>query len=92
MKGEFIKQVEIPLTVESDGIVRVRHKTVKLESIAYAYEDGLTAEEIVYRFPTLTLAEVYIVLSFYLEHRREVEIYLAARSMSSIGFCPAPAA
>ena len=38
-----------------------------------------TPEEIVYQYPTLRLADVYIVIGYYLQHRVEVESYLRQR-------------
>lgn len=44
-----------------------------------AFADGLTPEEIVYEYPALPLADVYVVLGYYLHHRAEVDAYLHHR-------------
>lgn len=67
-----------PLIQDDDQVVRVRGTRVTLDSIVGEYEDGATAEEIVQRYPTLALAEVYAVLAYYLKRRPEVEEYLAS--------------
>ncbi len=44
-----------------------------------AFKEGAAAEEIVYRYPTLHLADVYAVLSYYLRRPKEIEAYLNQR-------------
>jgi uncharacterized protein (DUF433 family) len=68
-----------PLRTDSGGVVRVGRTRVSLDSVAYAFERGATAEEIVESFPTLTLAEAYAVIAWYLRHRTEVQAYLDAQ-------------
>lgn len=40
-------------------------------------------EEIVYRYPSLNLADVYATIAFYLKHQSEVEVYLQQRQQRS---------
>jgi Protein of unknown function (DUF433) len=49
---------------------------VSLDSVVYAFLEGLSPESIVDSFDTLTLEEVYGALAFYLGHRDEIEAYL----------------
>ncbi len=49
------------------------------DTVVLAFNEGATAEEIVYQYPTLNLADVYAVLSYYLRQRDEVEAYLQQR-------------
>ncbi len=44
-----------------------------------AFDEGATAEEIVYQYPSLQLADVYAVIGYYLRRRAEVEAYLSQR-------------
>jgi len=44
-----------------------------------AYQDGATPEEIVQRFETLELSEVYAVIAYFLRHRGSVQEHLARR-------------
>lgn len=69
----------IPLETDADGVVRASGTRVTLDTIVAAFEDGATAEEIVYQYPSLNLADVYSVLGYYLQHRPEVEAYLRRR-------------
>jgi len=59
--------------------VRVGETRVTLDTVIAAFEEGATAEEIVYQYPSLDLADVYAVLSYYLQQRDEVEAYLRQR-------------
>lgn len=66
----------VPLTVDDDGIIRVGDTRVTLDSVILAYDEGASAEEIALRYPSLNLADIYSVISFYLHHEAEVQIYL----------------
>jgi len=70
----------VPLRSDTDGVIRVAGTRVTLDAIAYRFEHGATAEEIVQRYPTLSLAEVYSVLGYVLHHQTEVAVYLAGRA------------
>lgn len=50
-----------------------------LDTVVAAFDEGATAEEIVQQYPTLSLADVYSVLGYYLQHRQEIEAYLVRR-------------
>jgi uncharacterized protein (DUF433 family) len=69
----------IPLETDADGVVRVGGTRVTLDTIVAAFEDGATAEEIVYQYPSLNLADVYAVIGYYLQRRSDVEEYLHRR-------------
>jgi uncharacterized protein (DUF433 family) len=49
---------------------------VSLDSVVYAFLDGLSPESIAESFDTLVLEEIYGALAFYLDHREEIDIYL----------------
>ena len=62
-------------TVVTDSVER-RHDR---RPIIVAFEGGAAAEEIVMRFPTLRLADVYAVIAYYLRHKAEVQDYMRWR-------------
>lgn len=66
----------IPLEADADGIVRVGGTRVTFETVVTAFEEGATAEEILYQYPSLELADVYAVIGYYLRRRPEAEAYL----------------
>jgi uncharacterized protein (DUF433 family) len=72
-----------PLTVNSDGIVRVGGTRVTLDTVVAVFKQGATAEEIVHRYPSLKLADVYASIAFYLNHQQEVEAYLKQRQQQA---------
>ncbi|WP_135482072.1 DUF433 domain-containing protein [Candidatus Chloroploca mongolica] len=44
-----------------------------------AFREGATAEEIVQQYPSLHLADVSWVIGYFLQHRADVDAYLAER-------------
>jgi uncharacterized protein (DUF433 family) len=69
----------IPLETGADGVRRVTGTRVALETVVTAFTDGATAEEIARQHPSLSLADVYQVIGYYLRHSTELEPYLAER-------------
>ena len=67
----------IPLKMDADGVARVGGTRVTLDTVVTAFEQGATPEEIVYRYPSLDLVDVYAVIAYYLRHRSDVEAYLS---------------
>lgn len=69
----------LPLRTDDGGVMRVGDTRVSLDSIVYAYQHGATAEQISEDFPALDLADVHMVIGYYLRHTKDVNDYLAAR-------------
>ena len=74
-----IESEPIPLETDADGVVRVGGTRITLDTIVAAFSQGATAEEIMYQYPSLNLADVYTVIAYYLRRREEVEFYLQHR-------------
>ena len=68
-----------PLVTGSDGVVRVSGTRVSLETVVIAFDEGATAEQIVQRYPSLELGAVYGVISYVLDHRKEIDVYMVKR-------------
>lgn len=66
----------VPLRLDQDGVIRVGGTRVTLSTIVNAFQQGLGAEEIADRYPSLTLADVYSVIGYYLRHRAPLDDYL----------------
>lgn len=62
---------------------------ISLDSVVYAFRNGLTPESIVQSFPLLTLEQVYGAIAFYLANRSEIDVYLAAEE-SAFDAMPQP--
>jgi uncharacterized protein (DUF433 family) len=71
----------VPLSADEAGVLRVAGTRVPLDSVIYAFNEGATPEEIAQDFPTLDLAAIYAVVSYYLQNRAEVEQYLERRKV-----------
>jgi len=69
----------IPLARDAHGVYRVGGTRVTLDTLVHAFNRGATAEEIVQRFPSLQLADVYQVIGYYLKHSTEFAEYLKMR-------------
>jgi uncharacterized protein (DUF433 family) len=62
---------------QRDGGYWVAETRVSLDSIVYAFREGLSPETIVKDcFPSLTLEQVYGAVTYYLHHRAEIDAYL----------------
>ena len=81
--GFTIAHEPVPLETSAEGVVRVAGTRVTLDTVVYAFEEGATAEEIVQRYPSLRLADVYAVIGYYLRRRSEVEEYLRQRQQQA---------
>ena len=74
-----IEPETVPLTTDQDGVVRIGDSRVTLDTVVYAFNDGANADEILRRYPSLQLVDVYSVIGYYLRHRTEVDKYLKDR-------------
>ena len=66
----------IPLHTDQGGVVRIDGTRVTLDSVVFSFQEGSTAEQILEQYPSLRLADVYSVISYYLRHTEEVEAYI----------------
>lgn len=66
-----------PLRTDDHGVVRVGGTRVTLSSIVRSYRRGDTPEAIHEGFPSVSLADVYATITYYLRHKDEVDAYLA---------------
>lgn len=68
----------VPLAADKYGTVRVGGTRVTLETIVAAFDRGDSAEEIREQFPTVSLGDIYAVLTYLVRHPDEVREYMAA--------------
>ncbi len=69
----------VPIHTDADGVVRIAGTRVTLDTLVDAFEAGATAEEIAQQYPTVPLVDVYSVITYYLRHKPEVEVYRKER-------------
>ena len=60
-----------------EGCYRIKETRVSLDSVVYAFQQGLSPETIATEcYPTLTLEQAYGAIAFYLANRKEIDVYL----------------
>ena len=65
-----------PLRELENGAIRVGATRVSLDSVIVYYNQGYSAEDIVYSFDTLKLRDVYAVIAYYLDNKETVDAYI----------------
>jgi uncharacterized protein (DUF433 family) len=68
--------VSVPLREDPPGVFRVGNSRVLLELVIRAFQRGQTLESIVQSYDTLSLADVYAVVSYYLANPTPFDEYL----------------
>jgi uncharacterized protein (DUF433 family) len=66
------------LTCTPQGTWRIAGTRVSLDSVIHSFWEGATPEEICQDFPSLSLAQVYEAIAYYLKQRDKVDAYLQA--------------
>jgi len=73
--------------IQNDQGYWVSGSRVSLESVIFAFLDGFSPETIVAEcFPVLSLEQVYGAITYYLSHRREIDVYLQQAEADSKAF------
>src|SRR5688500_4429640 len=75
----LLEAEKVPISINADGAARIGKTRVNLETVIAAFHRGDSPEQIVDSFDVLSLAEVYSVIGYYLNHREEVDAYIAQR-------------
>ena len=70
---------QVPLLANPYGTLRVQGTRVTLDSVVTAFRAGATAKEIAQKFPSVSLADVYLIIVHYLHHADEIESYLSGQ-------------
>ena len=78
-----IEPQAIPLRVSEGGAIRVGTTRVLIDLVVGAFEEGCTPEEIIERYSALNVADVYLVIGYYLHHREQVQAYVAQREQEA---------
>ena len=71
-----IRPIQPPLQFDANGVCRVAGTRVTLLTVIDGFQEGDTPEEIYQEYPSVSLADVYAVIAFYLGRRDEVDAYL----------------
>ena len=71
--------VDIPLSTDAYGAIRVSGTRVLLDVIIVAFQAGAMPEDIVQQFPSVSLPDVYLIIGHYLTHTSAIDAYLSQR-------------
>lgn len=63
----------------------VANHRVRVQDIALWSEEGLSADEIVSRVPTISLADVHAALAYYFDHREVLDRQIAEDEAYALG-------
>lgn len=69
----------VPVRADEDGVLRVGGTRVRLDTVIEAFNQGSSAEEVLLKYPSLRLPDIYAVITYYLWHREAVDTYLEER-------------
>jgi uncharacterized protein (DUF433 family) len=69
----------VPLRTDEHGAIRIGNTRVLLELVIHAYYMGETPEGIVDSYPSLTTADVYAVIGYYLANWEAIDAYVRER-------------
>jgi uncharacterized protein (DUF433 family) len=74
----------IPLRTDPDGVIRIGHTRITLDTVIAAYVSGATARQIAEQYPTIALSDVESAVAFYLAHPTDVAAYLRGREEEAL--------
>lgn len=60
----------------NEDAIRIAGTRVGIETVLRDYQEGASPEEIVLRYPTLSLEQVHATITYYLANRDKVAAYL----------------
>lgn len=75
--------VALPLRTDEDGTIRVGKTRVIFDLVVYAFRRGATPETIIEMYTSLNLAEVYVALGYYQQHREAIDEYIREREVQA---------
>ena len=68
---------ESPYIEQEDAAPRIKGTRVGIEPIVAAFQEGESPEKIAKEFPTVTLAQVYGAIAYYLENKQLIDDEMA---------------
>ena len=66
-----------PYLEQEDGALRIKGTRVGIEPIVVRFQEGASPEKIADSFPTVTLAQVYGAIAYYLDNKQLIDEYMA---------------
>lgn len=68
-----IQPINLPLSADARGVIKIASSRVTPDIVVGACLRGATAEELAQQYPSITLADVYATISYYMQHQEEVK-------------------
>ena len=56
--------------------IRIKGHRIAIQHVLNKYRQGMGPDELLCRFPTLSMEEIYATILYYLANKEEVEVYL----------------
>jgi uncharacterized protein (DUF433 family) len=72
-----------PLRVSEAGTIYIGKTRVTLETLIHQFHIGASPEQIIQSFDVLSLAEVYAVIAYYLQHKEQVDEYIRQQDVAA---------
>jgi uncharacterized protein (DUF433 family) len=74
------------------GFIHITGHRIGLRHVVELFNDGYTAAMLLDHFPTLSLAQIYQVLAFYMDNKAEVDTYIqrGRQEMDRLAAVPQP--
>jgi len=85
MSTAAIDPEPVPLVEDRAGRLVVPGTRISLDVLVADFKRGKTPEAIHEGYETVSLADVYAILAYYLRHRAEVEAHLAGQERDGAG-------
>src|SRR5262245_36970703 len=83
MRKLVLETRPVPLTEDADGRWRMTGRRIPLERIIACHKEGKSPEAIAEAFDSLRLSDVYLVISYCLDHKDEIEEFLQRREQQA---------
>ena len=68
--------LDVPFRMDEGDVIRIGNTRVTLQAVVADFHRGASPEEITHHYPALNLAEVYLVIGYYLQNRDVVDAYV----------------
>jgi uncharacterized protein (DUF433 family) len=81
---ERIMQLPEFLTADDHGFIGLTDHRIGLHHIVRLYQEGYSPEMIGESFPTISLSLIHRVIAFYLDHREDVDRYVAVEEKDAL--------
>ena len=61
--------------------IRIKGHRIAIQHVLNKYQQGMGPDELLHRFPTLSMEKIYATILYYLANKEEVEVYLAREKL-----------